>query len=104
MAEILGARPGKLSVGDALFVAGSKIITERILAPFIGNGTVVSGGIKLVGAGLVRGFGGNIGSIISTGMTVDGAEDIVTAFFGGTGNGLLPNLLGGAQSRNVQVI
>lgn len=88
MAQIIGSQAGKLSQTDALMIAGTKILSERILAQFIGDGSLFSGGAKMLGATLIKKFvGGNAGTIISTAMTVDGAEDIVLAF--------LPNISGG---------
>lgn len=74
-----------------------KYAEEKALAPFIGNGTLMSGAVKL-GAGYAAHHfaGGNqIGDMISLGFTVDGVEDIITAVLGG---GALGNILGGGNA------
>jgi len=82
MTKILGAKAGQLSIMDALSIAGAKIVSERLLASFVGNGSLLSGGVKLGGAFAVNKLvGGKVSDIVATAMTVDGAEDIVTAFF-----------------------
>ena len=63
---------------DALMIGVVKAISERALMPVIGNGTVTSGVIKLVGGGVVQSMiGGKVGSIIGSAEVVDGVEDIV---------------------------
>ena len=82
--NILQAKSGKLNVMDALMIAGAKSVSERLLAKFIGNGTIMSGAVKLVGAvTLVSGVKGKVGDILGTALMVDGAEDIITSFLGG---------------------
>lgn len=100
MPKILGAKAGKLSQMDALYIAGVKILSERIFAMFIGNGTLVSGGAKMLGAiGVNKMVGGKISDILSTAMTVDGAEDIVLSFMPKISGGLF----GGVKSE-VEII
>lgn len=104
MVEILKAKAGKLTVIDALMIAGAKSVSERILSRFIGNGTLLSGAIKLAGAiTLVSGVKGKIGDILGTALMVDGAEDIITSFLGGDVTGFGGG--GGIQTQtNVQVL
>ena len=84
MPQILSQKAGKLTIADALMIAGAKSVSERVLSRFIGNGTLISGGLKLAGAiGLVSGVKGKVGDILGTAMMVDGAEDIITSFMGG---------------------
>ncbi len=66
-------------------LGASKSITERILTPYIGNGTVKSGAIKLVAGSAGYSFLGSnkVGKAVSGGLVVDGIEDIVTSFLGG---------------------
>ena len=92
----------EFSIWDALIVSASKVAEERITSPFIGNGTLMSGAIKLVtgvvGVGMIK---PKFGKLISTGFVVDGVEDVLTAFLGGNAiKSLSPN-----QSANkIQVI
>lgn len=70
---------------DAVLVAGAKVGTEAILArvPFVGNGTLKSGAIKVLGATLLTTMVKNrVGSILGTAMMVDGGEDIVRSLVG----------------------
>ena len=68
---------------EALAVAGAKIFVERTLAPMVGNGTIQSGAVKLLGAKLVgsvaKSIDKRIGKIVETAMVIDGAEDIATS-------------------------
>lgn len=102
MTEILKAKSGKLTILDALMIAGAKSVSERLLQGIIGNGTIMSGAIKLAGAvGLVSGVKGKIGDIVGTALMVDGAEDIITSFLGGA----VKNIGGGIQAKsNVQIL
>ena len=49
MAEVLSAKAGKLTICDAFMIAGAKTFSEKFLANYIGNASVFSGSIKLVG-------------------------------------------------------
>lgn len=92
MPEILGAKAGKLSYMDALLIAGTKIVSERLLATVVGNGSLVSGATKMIGAGFVDKFVSNkYGSIITTALVVDGAEDVVLSFLPQISGGFLGN-------------
>ena len=100
MVKLLGAKAGKLTITDALMIAGTKVLSERLLATVIGDASIMSGGIKLLGAGLVRGaVGGKMGDIFGTALVVDGAEDVVTAVFPQISGGLF-----GGVSRQVELI
>jgi len=102
MPDLLKSRSGKLTIMDALMIAGTKSITERLLSRVIGNGTLMSGAVKLGGAiTLVSGVKGKIGDILGTALMVDGAEDIITSFLGGA----ISNIGGGIQAKsNVQIL
>jgi hypothetical protein len=93
MAKILESKAGELTLADAFLIAVSKQVTERVLAPIIGNGSLMSGGLKVGGALAINGLLKNkIGKIISTGLIVDGTEDVVTSFLGsGNISGLFPS-------------
>jgi len=89
MGKILEAKAGKLSIMDAFLIAGTKTFSERFLTSYVGNGTVFSGGVKLVGAMLVNSMiGGKTSDILATALTVDGTEDVVNSLLG-NGGGLL---------------
>ena len=68
---------------DALGIAITKNVEERLLAPFIGNGTLVSGGIKAVaGVGIpIIGGENKITRTLSTAFIVDAMEDVVNTAF-----------------------
>lgn len=69
-----------------LALAGvAKPVLENLMTPVIGNGTVMSGGIKLVGAVAVNKFvgGGTISNAAQIALAVDGMEDIVHGVLGG---------------------
>lgn len=91
MPELLGVKSSKLSLMDALLIAGAKISSEKILSAYVGNGSIMSGAIKLVGGSIMnKAVSGKAGDIIGTALIVDGAEDVVTAFFGGaTASGMI---------------
>jgi hypothetical protein len=91
--KLLGKKvSGEVSYLD-LFGAGVvKYAEERTLAPYIGNGTLKSGLIKLgVGLGARKFIGrGVLGDSVSLGFGIDGVEDILTGVLGsglGVGGG-----------------
>lgn len=85
MAEVLSALPKtnpKFSFMEQLAVGGTKMLSERALAkvPFVGNGTFRSGAIKMGAAyGAYKLVPGSVGSVVSTALSVDAVEDLVTA-------------------------
>lgn len=90
MAEILGAKAGKLSIGDAFLIAGVKTFSEKFLTTYIGNASIFSGSIKIVGAVMANKLlGGKWGDVLGTALAVDGTEDIVNNLFSG---GLFPSI------------
>ena len=93
--KLLGKKiSGEVSYTD-LFGAGVvKYAEERALSPYIGNGTLKSGLIKLgIGLGARKFIGrGVLGDSVSLGFGIDGVEDILT---GVIGSGMLPGM-GGA--------
>jgi len=100
MAKLLGAKGGQLSVSDSLMIAGAKILSERILSPVVGNGSLLSGGVKILGSVLSKNMvGGKVNDILGTALMVDGSEDIVSSFFGGTA----PSIFG-TQTAKVELI
>lgn len=90
MATVLSSKPGKLTIGDAFLIAGTKTFTEKFFANYIGNATVFSGSIKLVGAVMLnKMLGGKWGDVLGTALAVDGTEDIVGQLFS---DGLIPSV------------
>lgn len=101
MPQILGAKTGKLSITDALLIAGAKIVSERMLAPLIGNSSLFSGGTKMVGAYAIHKLApGKISDVFGTALTVDGAEDLLLAFMPNFSAGIF----GDKQAASVELI
>lgn len=98
--RLLGKKvSGEVSYTD-LFGAGLvKYAEERTLEPYIGNGTLKSGLIKLgVGLGARKFIGkGLVGDSVSLGFGIDGVEDILT---GVLGSGLVPGMGGAINSED----
>lgn len=57
----------------------AKPMVERIATPVVGNGTVMSGALKIAAAFGVAKYGGNnrIGKAAAIGAAMDGSEDLV---------------------------
>lgn len=66
---------------DAVGIALVKTAEERLLAPLVGNGTIVSGIAKGVVSFVLPTVAGNNkwSNIIATAFMVDSAEDLVNA-------------------------
>lgn len=84
--KFVNAKAGKISVMDAFAISAAKMVTEKTLAPLVGNGTLMSGGLKIAGALALDSFVGNnkLGQYASAGMIIDGSEDIVMNLLGST--------------------
>ena len=81
---ILKPKVNASGLTDVVFLGVSKHVTERLMTPIVGNGTLQSGLTKGVLGGVVGSMGfGKIGTAISGGMIVDGIEDIIFALMGG---------------------
>jgi hypothetical protein len=86
------AKVGDYDILEAVATAGAKTIFEKLLAPYIGNGTLKSGAVKLIMSYFIgKNVSGKAGKIVSNALAIDGAEDVVTYFMS---NGL------GAQPAN----
>ena len=86
MGKILEPKVEASGFADVAFLGIAKSTTERVLTPIIGNATLKSGAIKLIGGGVISGKGGKVGKALSGGLIVDGIEDIVSSILGdGTG-------------------
>jgi len=84
MAKILKPKIQASGLMDSFELAAMKSVSERILTPVIGNGTLQSGAMKLVTAGIGSSLSRNkhIG-LLSSAIIVDGFEDIVVSLLGG---------------------
>ena len=97
MAKIFGRKIGGGVPIDELLGAGIlKPIAEGMLTPFVGNGTIISGAVKLGTALVIPTVAGNgkIVRIAQLALGVDGAEDLMRGLLGG----IVPGLGGEAQS------
>jgi hypothetical protein len=83
---------GNLSTIDLLGATATKYFTERALAPYIGNGTLFSGGVKILGSQVAKAIP-VAGKYVSAGMLIDGAEDVM--------GGLLDQLMGKGNARSL---
>lgn len=90
MAELLKIKTHTTSVFDFVGAGVVKRYEEKLSSPLIGNGTIVSGGIKAVGAYLLQGKGGRLGNVATLALGVDAGEDLamgIENFLGGGGLG-----------------
>ena len=95
--KLLGKKvSGGVSYLDLIGAGAVKYGEERLLAPYIGNGTIKSGLIKLgIGLGSKRFIGAGLGrDSLSLGFGIDGVEDIIT---GVLGSGMVPGVGGAGQ-------
>jgi hypothetical protein len=95
--KLLGKKvSGEVSYMDLLGAGVVKYAEERTLSPYIGNGTLKSGLIKLgVGLGARKFLGrGLLGDSVSLGFGIDGVEDILT---GAMGSGMIPGIGGATE-------
>jgi hypothetical protein len=81
---------GSVSYADLVGAGFVKYFGEKALTPVIGNGTYMSGAVKLAGGFAARKFMGRgmLGDSVSLGLSIDGVEDILTNLLGGTSFGL----------------
>lgn len=97
MAKILGKKIGGGVPIDELLAAGVlKPILEGMLTPYVGNGNIMSGGVKLGAALALPSIGGNskIVRISQLALGVDGAEDLMRGVLGG----FIPAIGGGGSA------
>jgi len=88
--RLVGAKvSGSVNLADLVGAGIVKYFEERALSGVIGNGTLMSGAIKLAIAYVARRFMGKgfLGDAVGLGFGVDGIEDILTNFLGGTVGG-----------------
>ncbi len=87
MADILNPKIEAHGLWDVVGIGISKQVTERISAPYIGNGSFTSGLVKGFVGGIAYGKGGRIGNIVASGLIIDAAEDIAVSLLGKMGQG-----------------
>ena len=63
---------------DIALIGASKAATEQALTPFVGNGSFVSGIVKLGAGGIIQPRG-KLGNIVGSGLVLDSIDDLVTA-------------------------
>ena len=82
---------------DLVLGSVAKPIVEKIVAPVAGNGNIVSGAIKIVGALAVTKYAGNnrLGKATAIGMGLDGAEDVIVSIGKRANIGPADNVSGG---------
>ena len=86
MVDLVPKTAGKFEssgIGDALLIGGIKAVEERALISVIGNGTLKSGAIKLVGGAVISGMlPGKSGKLVGSAFAIDAVEDIVNGLMG----------------------
>ena len=94
MAELI-SKKNMSSWTDGILIGISKVATENLLKPIVGDSSLISGGIKLFGGSMIASTKqlGKIGSIVGQGMQIDGVEDIALVIINKTNGlfGLLPS-------------
>lgn len=97
MAKFLGKKIGGGVPIDELLGAGVvKPLLEGALTPYVGNGNLLSGGLKLGTAIALPSIAGNgkIVRIAQLALGVDGAEDVMRGALGG----VIPAIGGGGRA------
>ena len=87
MTDVLNPKIEAHGLLDVFAIGVSKQVTERISAPYIGNGSITSALIKGVVGGIAYGKGGRKGNIVASGLIIDAAEDAAVALMGRIGQG-----------------
>lgn len=85
MAKILKPKIQASGIMDAFELGVFKTVSERALTPVVGNSTLQSGAVKLVGGGIINSMSRNkhVG-LFSSAVIVDGIEDVVHSLLGAT--------------------
>jgi len=84
--SIVGSGVGSQNLISLALAGGIKPFTEGFIASTpIGDGTIVSGAVKMVGGVLAHKFLGNglFQNALTAALIVDGGEDLVRAVMGG---------------------
>lgn len=82
MTEILNPKIEAHGLADVFAIGVSKQVTEKIAAPFVGNGTLGSALAKVIVGGIAYGKAGRIGNIVASGLIIDAAEDAAVSLMG----------------------
>jgi hypothetical protein len=97
MAKVFGKKIGGGVPVDELLGAGAlKPIIEGMLTPYVGNGNIMSGAVKLGAALALPSIAGS-GKLVRIGQLaigVDGAEDLMRGVLGG----VMPAIGGGSRA------
>lgn len=82
--RFIPTKVGGYDIGTIVIAGLTKNIEERLLSPIIGNGTIVSGAIKIgIGLFLPKVAGsGKYARAIALGFGIDGIDDIISGFLG----------------------
>lgn len=85
--KIFGMKAGGIPLDELLLAGAAKPFMEGFLAPYIGNGSLFSGAVKLGAAMAIGQFVGQnkIGKVAQIALGVDGAEDVVRGVLGAVG-------------------
>jgi hypothetical protein len=85
--KIFGMKAGGIPLDELLMAGAAKPFLEGFLAPYIGNGSLFSGGVKLAAAMAIGQFVGQnkIGKVAQMALGMDGAEDVVRGVLGMVG-------------------
>jgi len=84
--KLFTAKVGSVGLETLLVAGGTKYFEERMLAPYIGNGTLFSGAAK-VGVGMMLpqvAGNGKYPNAMALGFGIDGVEDLLQALLGGS--------------------
>lgn len=96
--KLIGIKTKTSSLVDFILAGAIKSVEEPMLAQIVGDGTLVSGAVKGVIAGLIDGKGGKLGNAAAMAFGVDAGEDIARSLLGMVGGaGIVLPGLGGAQ-------
>lgn len=92
---------------DGILIGVSKVATEKLLEPIVGNSSLISGGVKLVAGSMIASQKfGKAGHIVGQGLQIDGVEDIALVIINQTNGlfGLLNNNNNTMEAPKVRVL
>lgn len=92
MATVLKPKVQATGLIDTFEMAVFKTVSERLLTPVVGNGSLISGAAKIIGGGVLTGVSKNKHvNLLASGIVIDGVEDgahaLLGPVLGGTGTG-----------------
>jgi len=91
MTDLVNIKENRINFNDLLLAGAIKYFEERLLAQYIGNGTLLSGGVKIITA---KYLGKQLPKPVRLALAIDGAEDIVNQAMQFIGAGNLFNVGG----------